>query len=320
MKDKPLRTVLCAVAVVSALPYLTLKALWLLRTGTGATGATAAAELTDPRHLVGDAVTVGMQLVAITLALALSCGWGRRVPAALVLAPVWVAVGLLAPIAVGLPFGVAIQLIVGGSPVPTGNGLHDWVYAVVYGGFIIQAAALVGAFAGYARDRWPAAFLSRRRMSPGAVPPHLAVAAAVATGYAVTLALWSLAGTAWGAPAGFATIAQRTFLAAEGSLVLLGVVGVLCLFRGRGGRPAGVPLALAWVGSGVTTLSGPAHLTLSHHGQVSPLHVTVFLVATLTGLVLAGAPVRAIARATARSVGADSPSRTHELTWANDRG
>jgi hypothetical protein len=134
-----------------------LKTLWLSGHPTGATGA---AELLDQRHLVGDLVTAVMELAAMALVLALTYSWGRRLPATVVLTPVWIATGLLTPIALGLPLlplGLLAQTFAGGTPAPADNGLQGWVFPVVYGGFIVQAATVLVAFVGYAQDRrpWP---------------------------------------------------------------------------------------------------------------------------------------------------------------------
>ena len=297
MNSKPLRLATCVVAIAAVLPYLTLKVLWLAHSSAGATNTAGAAELVDTRHLVGDAITAGMEVVAVTLVLAMTFRWGRSLPAFLVLTPVWVGTGLLTPIALGLPLGVVAQAVVGGSPVPGGNGLQGWVYSVVYGGFVVQAVALVVAFTGYARRRWPGLFRMRLRELRAAAPRmrrYVPAAVALAVGYAGVLVAWSVGGGALNAPGGFETVAQRAFLAGEGVAVLLGVAGVMALLRGGGDRRVRVPLALAWTGTGVTVLSGPAHMALSNHGVVSPLLLTVSLTATLTGLVLVASTLRTL--------------------------
>ncbi|GAB3878016.1 hypothetical protein GCM10029964_028040 [Kibdelosporangium lantanae] len=103
--------------VLAGLPYLVLKVLWLAGIPVGA-GAAGQAELLDTRHLVGDVVTVGLELAAFTLAVAMARPWGRRLPAFLVVAPMWVGAGLLAPIAVGLPLGLVAQAVSGVLPCP----------------------------------------------------------------------------------------------------------------------------------------------------------------------------------------------------------
>lgn len=51
------------------------------------------------------------------------------------LAPIWVAAGLLAPIVLAVPLGTLLQTLFSSQPL-TGdaNGLQGWVYGIVYGG------------------------------------------------------------------------------------------------------------------------------------------------------------------------------------------
>lgn len=293
-----LRVTACYVTVAATLPYLVMKALWLLGSPVGATDATGAAELLDARHLVGDAVTAGLELVAIALVLALTHRWGRRVPALLVLGPVWVGTGLLAPIAFGAPLGLLVQAVVGGSPAPVGGGAHGWIFVVADGGFVVQAIGLCAAFLGHAAQRWPELFSTR----PGRLPvlPRrwrgpVTAAAVVASGYAATLAVWSVTGAGWGGPAGFDTATQRTFLATVGALVLAGAVAVLVLPTRWGDRRVLVPLVPAWLGTATTTMSGPTFIALGDHGHVSPPVVVAGVLAAVSGLVLAGSALRALA-------------------------
>jgi len=284
-----LRLAVCYATIAACVPYLTLKVLWLFGSTAGATDAAAAAELLDPRHIVGDVVTAGMELVAIALVLALTYRWGRRLPAVLVLAPIWTATGLLAPIAVGLPLGLVAQAFLGGSPAPTGTGLHGWVYALVYGGFIAQAVGLLAAFIGYARTRWPEVFrlrAARRRVVAPRQRAVAAVAAVIATGYAAMLVVWSISGPGAGGPAGFDTVSQRTFLLAQGLVVAVGVTAALSLVRRRDEGRALPRLALAWIGTGVLVTSGPTHIALSNHGTVSLVFVSASLAGTVCGLLL----------------------------------
>ena len=75
----------------------------------GSATALGAASLHDGRHSVGNVATLAMELVAVMLALALGHRRGQKLPAAVVLIPVWVATGLLAPIALGLPLGIVAK-------------------------------------------------------------------------------------------------------------------------------------------------------------------------------------------------------------------
>jgi hypothetical protein len=293
----PLRVVVCWITIASCLPYLVLKVLWLSGNSLGAADAQGAAELLDTRHLVGDVVTAGLEVAAVALVLALTYPWGRRLPAAVVAAPIWVAVGLLAPIAAGLPLGLIAQAFAGGAPAPSGNGLVGWVFLLVYGGFGVQAVGLPVAFVSHARDRWPGIFRMRMAQLPGSASRQrrfAAVAAAVATGYAVLLALWSVIAPRWGGPAGFETVTQRTALLATGLLVLAGAIAVPVLLRSRGNRLVWGPLVLAWIGTSVTVTAGPTHIALSNHGNVSTLLVVVSLAATVFGLVLTRSAIRAL--------------------------
>lgn len=78
----------------------------------------------------------------------------------------WVATGLLAPIVLGLPAGLLVQSLSGGSPIPQGQELSWWVFALVYGGFALLGASLAALFVRYARERWPDALAT----APAAPP------------------------------------------------------------------------------------------------------------------------------------------------------
>jgi hypothetical protein len=254
-------------AVASCIPYMTLKILWLSGHAVGGATPAGKAELLDTNHQVGNAVTLGLTLVAVVLALAFTHRWGQRIPAVLVLVPIWVATGLLAPITLGLPLGLLVQAMVGGSPIPVDNvsPAQDWVFAVVYSGFGVQTVTLLTAFVLYARVRWASLFRMRtHELGVGASRPRrvvLANAAAVgAVSYAAMHVVWAFTGQRLGGPAGFETATQKTFLVVTGLLVLAGAAGVLALVHrwGRGRRTGRllVPLTVAWVGAGVTFASG----------------------------------------------------------------
>ncbi|CAM3527075.1 hypothetical protein KIPE111705_12595 [Kibdelosporangium persicum] len=291
------RTVICWVTIASCLPYLVLKVFWLFGNSVGAADAQGAAELLDVRHLVGDVVTAGMELFAIALVLALTYPWGRLLPAWLVAGPIWLASGLLAPIALGLPLGLAAQAFVGGSAVPADNGLLGWVYVLVYGGFAVQAVGLLAAFLGHARERWPEVFRMRMTHLSGTASRHrlrTMIAATIAAGYAAIMVAWSVTAPDWGGPAGFETVAQKTALLATGLLVLAGAISVPALLRRRGDRRVVGPFTLAWLGTSVAVTAGPTHIALSNNGSISLILVTVSLCATLSGLLLAHTMIRAL--------------------------
>ena len=108
-----LRTVAAVAAIASCLPYAALKVAWLTGSSVGSATAAGAASLHDGRHTAGNVATLAMELVAVMLALAFGHRRGQVLPAAIVLLPVWVGTGLLAPLALGLPLGLVAQAIVG---------------------------------------------------------------------------------------------------------------------------------------------------------------------------------------------------------------
>jgi hypothetical protein len=136
-------------------PYIALKVSWLTGASIGVRDGTALAELHSTRLLVGNNLTILLELMAVGLALALSSGWGRRVPAWIMLSLSAGATGLLAPILLGLPVGSVLQLAVQGD-VRTGGMEHlsPWVFATVYGGFGLMAIGIVVLAARYAAARW----------------------------------------------------------------------------------------------------------------------------------------------------------------------
>lgn len=302
-----LRVAAGLVAIAACVPYAALKIAWLAGSSAGAATAAASASLHDVWYTVGNAVTLGLELVAVLLAVTFICRWGLKVPAALLLVPMWVGTGLLAPIALGLPVGLIAQAVVGGSAAPVQNGLHGWVYAMVYGGFIVQAAALLTAFVGYVRIRWAALFQLQmpqlRRRTVAVVTRILAgTGAVIAAGYATMHIAWAIAGPGLAAPPGFGTIAQRSFLASTGLLVAMGAAGVLMLVhRWQIGRRPGsvmVLVEIGWVGAAVAFASGFAEYGLAGHTDQHPMTSLVLGTGTLSGLLLGVAGLLAITEIT----------------------
>lgn len=142
------------VAALATLPYLTLKVAWV----SGATlGMTDPVRLGMPVYRVGNALTVLMDAAVIGLAAALA--FPTRVPLPRWAVPVagWLATGFLVP----LPLLAVTVLISAGAETEAGSGLRSWVWAVVYGGFLVQGVALLTAFA---LRVWPwRQVLARRR-------------------------------------------------------------------------------------------------------------------------------------------------------------
>ncbi|WP_282702098.1 hypothetical protein [Streptomyces sp. CC219B] len=265
------RRALRAVAIVSCLPYVGLKVAWLAGSHIGIPEGSSLLEHRTAMA-VANGITLLMDSGVIVLALVLTRPWGLRVPAWLLAVPVWVATGLLAPIMTGFPLQLLVRLLGGTVSTADDTGgdsaaapfLHEWVFGVVYGGFIVQGLALGTLFVLYARDRWGELWHGRiwdlPRGSGASVRRTGAVAAAVAALFPLAChLLWACGGTA-GLSAG--RIADRTtdfhvLQAVDVLFLLAAVAGAwLLAFRSAPVLPVGVPLALAWVGSGAVACWG----------------------------------------------------------------
>jgi hypothetical protein len=148
-------SVAVGLVVTAVVPCIALKSSWLTGASIGVRNETVLAELHSTRMIVGNNLTIVLELMAVGLALALASGRGRRVPAWIVLSVGAGATGLLAPILLGLPVGSVLQLAVRGD-VRTGgmDHLSPWVFALVYGGFGLMATGIVVLASRYAADRW----------------------------------------------------------------------------------------------------------------------------------------------------------------------
>ncbi len=151
--------------VFAVVPYIALKLLWLTGASIGVRNETALIELHSTRMVVGNNVTIVLELMAVALAVALASGWGRRLPAWIVLGVGAGATGLLAPILLGLPIGGVLQFTVQGD-VRTGgmDHLSPWVFAVVYGGFGLMAVGILVLALRYAAARWSTSFVRPRTL------------------------------------------------------------------------------------------------------------------------------------------------------------
>lgn len=243
-------------AVTSALPYLVLKIVWL---SGGTLGVADLSMMRDASMVVLNAITAGMDLVGIALALAFIHRWGLRIPAWLLLPPIWVATGLLTTFVVGVPI-IAIVNALASNPLPRGTGgpVQPWVYVVVYIEFVGMGIGLMLAFLLYARIRWAETLRSTTNaVQPGATHDVQVLLANAAALVAMASGAMSLA-WAFGATVGLPeeAAARRTIVGSlingiGGSLMMIGAAGVLMMVHRIGGRtPYWLPLAMTWVGSG----------------------------------------------------------------------
>ena len=245
------------ISAVCCLPYLFLKVVWTLDVPVGITDPSV---LDDNGWVAANALMAVIQLVGLLLVLALTRPWSRRVPAWLLLFPVWVGTGLLFEVVVG----AALMGLF--SPPSDGSGedfgaFEPWVFVLVYASFAGQGIALAIAFACHVRSRWVRLLgqrtgnvVARRTARARSWPEgHLvgmadAVAAMTAV-VAVVFCYWAAGGSVGlsGAHAEdpWALHASRAAGAVTAGVGLLGLAG----HWGRR-RRFWLPAALTWLGSG----------------------------------------------------------------------
>ncbi|MBT2888977.1 MFS transporter [Streptomyces sp. McG2] len=232
----------------------------------------------------------------LVLVLLLVRPWGLRAPGWLLLVPVWIATGLLLPIVLGYPAQLVAGALGAGGSGSTSDAepfLDSWVFAVVYGGFIVQALALTTLFLRYAGRRW--AGVARGR--PGQFRPDGSRAASrllvagvlVLTPFPLALQLAWAAGSGAGLD-GPGSVDSRVVAATHACSLLLAVAGTLGLAWRRPRRlPLAAPLGAAWLGSGATLCWALWMLlpmvTGAAADQTSALPLLVHVARTLVGAV-----------------------------------
>lgn len=235
-------------AVAAAVPYFVLKIIWLSGGTVGMTAGTPLGAEFDALN----AFTFLMDAVAIGVALAMTRPWGMRLPAPVVLFPMWVGTGFLATIVVGVPIATAVSAARGDNIFATDGAslVQPWVYEVVYAGFIVQGVSLMTAFFLYSRARWPRLPEGTRSSELGKLQKQLGIGAAgLAALLGVLHLFWALGGTA-GLPAQYIATSAFTGRFMDfvfGGLSILGAVGMFRLVRRRGSRWTAV--LLVWVGA-----------------------------------------------------------------------
>ncbi|MEU4117267.1 hypothetical protein AB0F71_22555 [Kitasatospora sp. NPDC028055] len=340
-KEDMVRGAAAGIAMVATVPYLTLKLLWLSGSHVGARDGKALDGLWTLNLL-----TFGMDVVALLLALAFVRPWGRRAPAALVAFPMWVATGLLGTILVVVPLDLLGSLVFGAehrtAAQQADDGLAGWVYALVYGGFGVQGAALFTAFALYARRRWTGLLHDRIGDLPDSptrtVQRAFATAAAlVALGVATARAYWAAGGRV-GLPLRMAEEYGRSMATMDAATAVTAVAAALALlvlvFRIGPRRRLRVPLLVAWTGAG--SLFGWGGFLLVAFGTSTtvpdlPRAVPGFMALVEAGQFTAGALMLAVgsvaltergagARRFSGPASADGPGGTDSPRSADDSG
>ena len=253
-------------AIACALPYLALKLVWL---SGGTLGVADLTMMRDPSMIALNAVTAGMDLVAIVIAAALTHRWGLRAPAWAVLPVMWVATGLLSKFALAVPVTmIAGALTSRAAPRVAGGPVQPWVYAVVYTEFTGLGIGLMLAFVLYARVRWafafePATLAASPRATYSVQVPLANTAALMASVVGVLHLAWAFGSTVGLPPelAAHRSLSSHLINGIDGALMIAAVVGVLMLVH-RWGRqvPFWLPLTLTWVGAGSLFSWGLWHL------------------------------------------------------------
>ncbi|WP_410658634.1 hypothetical protein [Amycolatopsis sp. lyj-112] len=262
------RLIVCYAAILGTLPYLTLKTSWV--TG-GDLGLRDPSFVDSDLMLFANLLTGGMDVVAVILALAFTYSWGRQIPAPLVLFPIWIGTGLLAPIVLNLPVIVADLSTEQLTEMP----LENWVWAVVYGGFAWQGVMLLTAFVLYARDRWW--FVVTGTVRPGMLGMAGRLGIAAALGAATAHVIWAFGS------GGMSARGQDVVVA------LLSVLAAIALATASRGRfwPR---LVLVWTGAGAMAGSGAwglfSALNMGSNGSTGWWPVPVLAVQVIGGVLM----------------------------------
>ncbi|MFJ7083071.1 hypothetical protein ACIQU8_07560 [Streptomyces griseus] len=241
-----------------------------------------------------NATTAVLAAVGVLLALAFTRPWGERVPAWLIVLPVWVGTGLLVPMLVLAPvLGPAAM----SRDEQTDASTDLWVYEQV---FVMISLVGVGiglplALAGYARARWPEALSgpadcgeptgSTRSLQRTTA---LLMAAGCAALGLVKL-FWAVGGTIGLDPAALEhrDMWWHLLSASTGVWAFAGVWGLLVLTSGRGSKRFLPPMAAAWISSGMLFAYGLYSL-LTNLGTKRPAPESdiAHLLAGVTGMAL----------------------------------
>jgi hypothetical protein len=204
-----------AAARVATVPYRVLKLRWLSGSTIGMTDGGGSHEMSGTRFVAGNSITVLLVVAAAGFVVALTRPWANRVPGRLVFVLAAGATGLLAPILVGLPVGMAVQAVARGDVSPARDtGLAPWVFGTVYSGFGVLGLAMAVLVVRHVLDRWGSLIVQPPR-SPSWTATFAGAAGLVPFGAA--MGYWGLWGVGSNGPQGMDLPAQRTVLVVTGS-------------------------------------------------------------------------------------------------------
>jgi hypothetical protein len=305
-------------AIAGIVPYLTLKLAWL--TGNDV-GVLDPAFMHDRTIFALNLFTAGMDLYAILLALTFAYAW--RMPAPLVLFPIWVGTGFLAPILAGVPVVGLVTAVAGpGGHASSGPTLplEPWVQPLVYGGFAWQGSFLLTGFLLYAAVRWRGVFTARLAETAARWAPA-GYAGAVLAGLAGGLHLAQAFGSGLGITAAQAAARTPTTYAVEaihGVAAFAAAAGILILVRrAPSGWRLRVAVVLAWVGAGAMfswgfwSLVNIVGATLLSSGTTT-VELLAVTAQTLGGLLLAATLVATASTVLRRGTAGDAHHEQHQ--------
>ena len=272
-------------AAIAVTPYLLIKLAWT-------SGILLPdVRMAEPTWRAINATTVLLAIIGILLGLAFILPWGERLPAWLVLLPVWVGTGLLVPMVLLAPVlgpaAVARDQVAGAAP----TWFIEQLLVVV--SLVGVGVGLPIAFAGYAKARWPQALGGP--LDAGNAPGHtrqlqLPLARMVAVGCVLlgaTKLYWTLGGTI-GIDPGRLDDRDLWFHAltlSTGAWSLAGAWAILVLTSRRGARRFPFPMMLGWVSSGML-FAYNLFFSLRADAQASPESPLTRVLATQADIVL----------------------------------
>ncbi|MBT2380616.1 hypothetical protein AMK21_14280 [Streptomyces sp. CB00316] len=236
----------------AVMPYMLIKIAWMFGLFL------PSEEMGEADWRAINATTAVLAAVGVLLALAFVRPWGERVPAWLIVLPVWVGTGLLVPMLVLAPvLGPAAM-----SRDEQAEASTDlWVYEQI---FVMISLVGVGiglplALAGYARARWPEALSGPTDCGDavgGTRALQRTVARLMAAGccvLGVVKLFWAVGGTL-GLDQGrlvHRDMWWHLLSASTGVWAFAGAWGLLVLTSGRGSKRFLPPMAASWISSGM---------------------------------------------------------------------
>jgi len=194
-------------------------------------------------------VTVAMAAVGVAAGLAVAQPWGQRIPAALVVVPLWLGTGFLVSLIPFMGVTAVVRSLDGGSAEASSpsSDLPGWESVVLSLGFAGMALGLVVGVPLYLRERWPQTWSTDPISLPDdhrLVSGVAGVALAVLAGARLALA----AGSHWGLKPGVTHVdlEGRAMAATMGLWCALASLAALRAARtGRAGRLSRVCLFVA---------------------------------------------------------------------------